>query len=371
VTTTNPGDTGRSRSWRNGDFHPHEIAIVDPAGLFGDDLAVELARAMVPEFHIGVAPRPLPPASAAEQPLHVARFLTTPEQHVLAMPHEHASDAMKLPLLDLDAVFVQDDATSRLPKILIVGDGVPPEAADVFAYVADEGACPILPASAPFYTRGDVSALAECVKAQLRAQAEARPLYGLVLAGGESTRMGTDKALLSYHGKPQFQHCHDSLSPICDRVYVSIRDKTTASDEMAGLHQIPDRFLGCGPLGGVLTALSVEPDAAWLVLACDLPFADADTLASLLTRRNPFQFASAFLADDGRPEPLCAVYEPKSRFLLHQELAKGNESLRDILRGSRCALFAPPDPAALTNVNSKTDYEQRMTVLTNDEREDA
>ncbi len=371
MTTTSPGDTPRPRSWRPSGFHPHEIAIVDPVGLFGDDLAVELARAMAPEFHIGVAPRPLPPAGATKQPLHVARFLTTPEQHVLAMPHEHASDAMKLPLLDLDAIFVQDDAMSPLPKIMIVGDGAPPEAAGVFAYVADEGACPILPAGAPFYTRGDMSALAERVEAQLRAQAEARPLYGLVLAGGESRRMGTDKALLSYHGKPQFQHCHDSLTPICDRVYVSIRDKTAAPDEMSGLHQIPDRFLDCGPLGGVLTALSVEPDAAWFVLACDLPFADADTLASLLAHRNPLRFASAFLADDGRPEPLCAVYEPKSRFLLHQELAKGNKSLRDILRRSRCALFAPPDPAALTNVNSKADYEQRMTVLTNHEREDA
>lgn len=370
MTTTKRGETSSRAEEKPCGFHPHEIAIVDPAGLFGDDLAVELARAMAPEFHIGVAPRPSPP-SDAEPPLHVARFLTTPDQHVLAMPLEQASGAMKLPLLDLDMVFVQADATAPLPKIMVVGDGTPPVADGVIAYVAEKDACPILPPSAPFFARGDLSALAERVEEVLGARAVAGPLYGLVLAGGESARMGTDKALLDYHGKPQFLHCQELLEPYCDRVHVSVYDEESAPDEMHGLNLIPDRFLDYGPLSGVLTALSSEPDAAWLVLACDLPFVDEDLLDSLLAGRNPFMFASAFLAEDGRPEPLCAVYEAKSRFLLHQELAKGNESLRDILRRFRCALLTPPDPAALTNVNSKEDYERRMAALANQEREDA
>lgn len=370
MTTTKPGDTtGRALAKSDG-FHPYEIGIVGPEGSFRDDLAVALARAMAPEFHLGVLPHSFPPSDAA-QPLHVARFLTTPEQHVVAMPRDHASDAMRLPLLDLDAVFVQAELTSPLPKIMVVGDGLPPKADAVFAYAAEERACPVLPPSAPFYASDEIEALGDRVGAQLSAQAAVTPVCGLVLAGGKSVRMGTDKSLLEYHGKPQVLHCHDMLAEVCDEVRVSVAEEAGVPDAMQGLSLLPDRFLGYGPIGGVLTALSAQPDSAWLVLACDLPSVSLKLLNSLLAERNPFAYATSFLAEDGLPEPLCTVYEPKSRFLLHRELSQGNESLRGVLRGSRCAFLRPPDPASLTNVNSKEDHDRRVAALANQEREDA
>ena len=78
--------------------------------------------------------------------------------------------------------------------------------------------------------------------------------------------------------------------------------------------QVVDGPLGNGPIAGIIAAQAQFPDAAWLVVACDLPQLDDTTLEDLKSRRDPRRLATAFLSDvDGMPEPLCAIYEPASR----------------------------------------------------------
>ena len=95
-------------------------------------------------------------------------------------------------------------------------------------------------------------------------------LKGLVLAGGKSERMGRDKSKLEYYGIPQRVHLANLLSKQVDQVYISGR--ADQEEELQGSCPVlADKFIGLGPYGAILTAFMTDPDAAWLVIACDLP----------------------------------------------------------------------------------------------------
>ena len=103
---------------------------------------------------------------------------------------------------------------------------------------------------------------------------------GLVLAGGKSTRMGRDKGLLSYHDKPQREYLYEQMRPLCRDVYLSIRPEQKDSLP-EGFASIADENIYRGPLNGLLSAHHAFPEAAWLVVACDLPFLGSGDLRRL------------------------------------------------------------------------------------------
>lgn len=179
------------------------------------------------------------------------------------------------------------------------------------------------------------------------------PLYGLVLAGGESRRMGRDKGAMDYHGKPQREHMAGLLQPLCERVWMSVRPGQAVETAFPLLE---DTFLGLGPYGAILSAFREHPDAAWLVVACDLPLLDGDTLAQLVQARNPSQVATAFQSPDNEfPEPLIAVWEPRSYPVLLQFLAQGYSCPRKVLINSAIERIEAARPEALANVNTPED----------------
>src|ERR1700690_4215463 len=96
-------------------------------------------------------------------------------------------------------------------------------------------------------------------------------IFGLILAGGYSRRMGRDKALLEFHGRPQVQYIFDLLNKYCDQVFLSKRVDQKDHKNIPTINDAPE-FTDHGPLGGILSAMKEFPDANWLVLACDLPF---------------------------------------------------------------------------------------------------
>lgn len=177
------------------------------------------------------------------------------------------------------------------------------------------------------------------------------PLLGLVLAGGESRRMGIDKGDLDYHGVSQRQHVANLLAAVCEAVFISCRPDQVPRIE-PGLNCLLDPAPDLGPIGGVLAAFPHRPDAAWLVVACDLPGLDAEAIATLAAARGPGWDAVAFLASDGGPEPMAALWEPAMGPRVHAAVSRGRLSLRDCLRGVRCHLLAPPTADALFNANT-------------------
>jgi molybdenum cofactor guanylyltransferase len=183
------------------------------------------------------------------------------------------------------------------------------------------------------------------------------PLYGLVLAGGASRRMGRDKATLAYGGRTQLAAAHALLTRHCERAYVSVRADQVNEPARAALPQIVDGAVGSGPIAGIAAAQAAHPDAAWLVVACDLPFVGDATLEYLVARRGPNSITAFASAHDGLPEPLCAIYEPGTRGALLDSIAQGRLCPRKFIISSGVPLLQQPDPAALDNVNTPEEYD--------------
>jgi molybdopterin-guanine dinucleotide biosynthesis protein A len=196
------------------------------------------------------------------------------------------------------------------------------------------------------------------------------PLYGLVLAGGRSTRMQRDKAAIEYQaGETQLDAAVKLLTPRVERVFVSVRAEQSGERARAGYAQIVDRGDVEGPIAGISAALAEHPQGAWLVLACDLPFLDGRTLDTLIAARNPSRAATAIKsAHDALPEPLCAIYEPRARELLAAHVAAGGNCPRKFLIRSPVWLLEQPNPRALDNVNTVAEYGAAMDAL-NETRE--
>ena len=177
--------------------------------------------------------------------------------------------------------------------------------------------------------------------------------YGLVLTGGRSRRMHEDKAALSYGRRPQLQHAFELLAPRVEKAWVSVRQDQCADPLRAGYAQIVDGPGVEGPIAGSVAAQARHPEAAWLVVACDLPLLDAGTLDELIAGRDPTRVATAFRsAHDGLPEPLCAIYEPASRQPMLQFIASGGSCPRKFLDRHDAALLTPSRPQALANANT-------------------
>lgn len=175
---------------------------------------------------------------------------------------------------------------------------------------------------------------------------------GLVLAGGRSVRMGRDKGAIDWHGKPQREYMADLLKPFCEEVFVSCR-AGQLSDIETSYPTLPDTFTELGPFGAILSAFREAPDRAWLVVACDLPLLDVETLDFLLKNRQPRHTATAFESPfDQMPEPLIALWEPKSYPVLLSFLSQGYSCPRKVLINSDTRIIKAPKPEALTNVNT-------------------
>ena len=200
----------------------------------------------------------------------------------------------------------------------------------------------------------------------------AAPLYGLVLAGGRSTRMQRDKATLEYAGRTQLERAIELITPLVERVFVSVRPDQTGDPLRARFAQIVDSGEVEGPIAGIVAAQSRHPDAAWLVLACDLPLLDQQTLEHLLRSRRPERQATAYRSShDGLPEPLCAIYEPSSREAIRAHVAGGRDCPRKFLINADTALLDQPEPGALDNVNTPKEYGSATDRLLRDDRSTA
>ena len=154
------------------------------------------------------------------------------------------------------------------------------------------------------------------------------PLQGLVLAGGKSVRMGTDKGLLDYFGKSQRVYSIEMLERLNLKTFLSVRKEQNLDQK----NVIEDAFLGLGPFGAICSAFQNNPNVAWLVLATDLPFVDEKLIRLLMEKRDPSKVATAIKGKGKEfPEPLITIWEPKAYPIMLQFLAKGISCPRKVL----------------------------------------
>jgi molybdopterin-guanine dinucleotide biosynthesis protein A len=184
-------------------------------------------------------------------------------------------------------------------------------------------------------------------------------IFGLILAGGYSRRMGQDKALLEFlHGKPQIEFVYDLLRKYSAQVFLSKRKDQTSYKSIASIND-RDEFSNHGPIGGILSAMKEYPDADWLLIACDLPFITDETIQMLLDQRKPRKTATAFISTyDALPEPLCAIWEGHAFDSILKLFNEGIHCPRKILIKSNTHLLKQNNPHWLDNINTPQEYEQ-------------
>jgi len=153
---------------------------------------------------------------------------------------------------------------------------------------------------------------------------------GFVLAGGRSSRMGQDKALLRLGGEPLVQRAVRKLSEICAEVAIA-----GGTEDLARFGRvIPDKSPGCGPLGGIVSALEQSSFEWNLFLSVDAPFVPASALKALLVMAAGFQGVGVVARVQGRMQPLCAVYSRRALGVLQQELAGGRWKVLSAIEGA-------------------------------------
>ncbi len=136
----------------------------------------------------------------------------------------------------------------------------------------------------------------------------------IILAGGKGKRMGyREKALMAFNGKPLITYVIKSLEKVVDDIIISVRDK--AQEEvlikvLPGYTYVSDAYENTGPLSGILSSLTVCRDEFCFMAACDMPFIN-ENVVELLFKKSEDHDAAILRREDGRLEPLHAVYKCK------------------------------------------------------------
>ena len=176
---------------------------------------------------------------------------------------------------------------------------------------------------------------------------------GFVLAGGASSRMGRDKALLAYRDTTLVEHVARAVLEAVGSVAV-IGDPERYGG--MGYPVYPDQVPACGPLGGIYTALSVSATDWNMVVACDMPAISAQFLRVLIAEEaKPGHNSVMAMGPRGEPEPLCAVYHRDCLPALTRAIRDNRFKMRDLV-GELQTELRPLEAAALANINTPEEW---------------
>ena len=202
------------------------------------------------------------------------------------------------------------------------------------------------------YTIDELDKISEHIHAII--QQKIAQVQGLVLAGGKSVRMGTDKGLLNYFGKSQRDYAIELLEKLNLKTYLSVRKEQNISDKAT----VEDVFLGLGPFGAISSAFQSNPNIAWLVLATDLPYVNEKVIKLLLEKRDPSKIATAIKGKNKQfPEPLITIWEPKAYPILLNYLALGISCPRKVLINNDVEIMEIDDDFII-NVNTPKEFDE-------------
>lgn len=189
------------------------------------------------------------------------------------------------------------------------------------------------------------------------------PVWGCVLIGGGSSRMGTPKHLLAEGGRTWLEKVLARLSDRTEQVVIS--GKGQVPEHLAVLPRVQDVQGLEGPMAGILAVFRQYPEVSWLIAACDMPAIETAALDWLLSNRAPG--IKAILPDldgNGLVEPLLAYYDRNCRNYLEEIAASG--SLRPGSLVGYSGVITPQPPAAIRsswlNFNSPDDLHRELRL---------
>ncbi|WP_439555345.1 molybdenum cofactor guanylyltransferase [Dyadobacter sp.] len=189
-------------------------------------------------------------------------------------------------------------------------------------------------------------------------------LIGIVVCGGESSRMGKDKSMLTYHHKPQYEHVGDLLEDCCGKVVLSCNTRQMAHLETQ-YEKLPDlpEYANSGPIAALLTAFKTFPGKDFLFIGCDYPLLSMEDISSFLTSIGKEDRAAAFYNGDGKFEPLLAWYSCEMGEILDNHYQNKDLSLQSLLRKVNARKFFPKSENAMKSVDTMEDFEEMQVFI--------
>jgi molybdopterin-guanine dinucleotide biosynthesis protein A len=180
------------------------------------------------------------------------------------------------------------------------------------------------------------------------------PATAIILAGGNSTRMGQDKNMLSINEQPMIEHIYKQLKCYFSQIIISANDKARYS--FLGTTIIQDKVAGKGPLMGIASALKASKNDVNFVIACDIPEIDISIVRTMLRQIGDYD-AVVPKVGPSHYEPLFAVYSKKALHLLDKALQSGTYRMIDAL--NHCNVMYIDLPSRhFTNINTMDDYQK-------------
>jgi molybdopterin-guanine dinucleotide biosynthesis protein A len=158
-------------------------------------------------------------------------------------------------------------------------------------------------------------------------------ITGIVLAGGNSRRFGSDKGLHPFKGRPLVKYSVEVLKPLCGKILVSANNNIDRYKEM-GYEVVQDSVKGIGPLGGILSCLKYSETQHNLVLSCDMPFMNSSVFELLVNSIENFQ-AVVPVHETFLFEPLSAYYNTNVLGDLQKSIGAGDYKVMNFLKKVR------------------------------------
>lgn len=159
-------------------------------------------------------------------------------------------------------------------------------------------------------------------------------ITGIVLCGGESSRMGSDKAFLQYHNTEQYRHIANFFSDKNIPVIISCNEQQAKKIEKEYTTLIDDElYKNNGPISGLLTAFKNNPDESFILVGCDYPLVNQDHIKKLVSLSQHGYDAICYVRKSNLTinEPLITFYNNSFKEKLFTSFNSGNTSLKKVL----------------------------------------
>ena len=185
--------------------------------------------------------------------------------------------------------------------------------------------------------------------------------YAVIFAGGKSSRMGEDKALLpfgKYNSLAEFQQ--HKLSTLFEKVYISAKEDKFNFDCMV----IEDNYTESSPLVGIISIFETLVVEEAFILSVDAPFVNKETIQRILEHNQTFLDVIVAQSPSG-VQPLCGLYKRSILPLAYVQLEKGNHRLRDLLNLANTLFVKFDTDTPFINLNHPEEYQKALRTFEN------
>ena len=183
-------------------------------------------------------------------------------------------------------------------------------------------------------------------------------ITGIILSGGKSSRMGTDKGFLKLKGKTFMEHSIDALKPLVSEIIII--SNNTAYDVFK-LKRVNDMIENAGPLAGVYTGLKHSKTDYNLVLSCDIPLINTDILKLLIDAIDDTS-EIVQIENNGKTSPLIALYKTSCANKFYKLLIEGERRLRNAVNQCNTKQIKLNSEIGIYTSNVNTPEEFKMLV---------